>query len=217
MSTTQARSEFDFVKALRAVAANAGQPQLEEFIVECFCEAVRPFGWERGIEALKRHMVESRFFPTLHELVAIVNPSAVAQISDVDDGAVAASRIWEAIGRFGDRKTGPAEDVFQKQREFIGDLGWAVVGSQWSRLCAETKNDDMTTLKAQWRMEIKGVSARLKAGMPLAPGLPSPDDRAALPPAVAGLIAGATAKLADPAKSKPILPTPKDLEKKHGW
>lgn len=198
MSTqhTREHSEQDFLNALTAVA-KLTKYQIDEFTMELFSEAVRPFGWGNAISALKHHMVKSRSFPTLNEILEIVAPHTVAEVTEVDEAAVAANRIWEAIEKFGDRKTGPAGDAYQKQIEYIGELGWEAVKNSWANICAGTRLEDRTHVIREWKAQIKGIALRSKAGLPSAPSLPRPKNQQpdeSLPSAVSGLLDSAAEK-----------------------
>lgn len=175
----------EFIQALAAVSKITGSgDRLDEFVADLFCEAVEPHGWDRGVAALKTLVMKSRRFPTLAEVMEIVAPATVAEIDAKDDAAVAANRIWEAIGKYGERKTGPEGDVYQKQREFIGEAGWAVVGRQWTRICNETKDSDKTFMLREWGAAIKGTIVRARAQLPAAPALPGGVRAEALEPAM---------------------------------
>lgn len=177
--------EVEFVKAI-TIFSGLVKFELTDDIGWFYVESLRQFGLEKARQALMklaRSAKVGRGLPSVDEILEIIAPQEVAEIEAVDDAAVAAGRIWETIGRFGSQKTGPEGDVFKRQREHIGEAGWSVVGRQWQRICDETRTDDMATLKAQWRMEVKGAISRAKAMLPAAPGLPGGLKAEALLPA----------------------------------
>lgn len=182
--------KLEFMKAVSGVAKMCGA-DVDEFMMELYSEAIEPHGFDKGIDALKRLAIKSRRMPTLADLLEIVAPHTVAEIEGGDDAATIVGLIEKALTRYGSQG---GREGFAKQREMIGELGWTVFGSRWQHMCDTTQTEDLPTLKAQWRMEIKGAHARLKAGLPLAPGLPPGAEHVALPTAahkaIAGLAAG---------------------------
>lgn len=166
--------EAEFAAAVFRIA-RMFNANIDEFAIEFFCDAARPYGWDRCLQALKELTLKTNRFPSVGDFLDVVNPNPADKLSEADDSAAIVGRIEEAMTKYG-------RNAHAKVREFIGELGWAVVGGRWTHLCDSTTYDDLPTLKAQWRMEIRGTAARLKAGLTLAPGLPS--DNEALPPVV---------------------------------
>jgi hypothetical protein len=188
-----AKTEEDFAMALDGVS-HMCNAKLNDFMLDLYTDAMRPHGWDRAIDALKMHILKSKQFPAVYDLLEIVAPQMVAQIEESDDAAVTAGRIWDAIGKFGDRKTGPEGDYFKSQREFIGSLGWEVVKNQWNSICSSVQLSDQTFLVREWKSQIKGIAMRARAGLPSAPELPSPGDQNQLAPSVARLIESVSKK-----------------------
>lgn len=171
MQQTHGEAEA-FIRAL-TVYSGLVKFELTDDICRFYLDSLRPYGLTEATGALiklARDAKVGRGLPSINDLLTIVAPSEVVKLDDTDEAALVSGRIWECIERFGSQR---ASEGFPRQREFIGELGWAVVGASWAMICDETQNKDKTTLKAQWRSEVKATMARLKAGMSLAPGLPS--------------------------------------------
>jgi hypothetical protein len=197
-------SKIDFAKAVVGIAKMTAV-EVDDFMVELFCEAIEPHGWTKGIAGLKQIALTSRKFPTIAELLKIVAPHQF-EIDTRDDAAVIAGQIERALVRFGSRNSSKG---FPEAREMIGEAGWSVVGPRWQHICDTATTDDMPTLKAQWRGEVKGALERAKARLPLAVGLPHglvaedvcPDlalDKRTLPPVMAQALAVANGGTAAP-------------------
>ena len=149
--------------------------ELTDDIVIFYLESLKGFDLKAATDAiikLARSAKVGRGLPSVHEILEIISPAEVAELDAGDEAAVVAGRIEQALVRYGSRTV---EGKFKEQEEFIGPLGWSVVGKKWSHMCETTQNRDLPTLKAQWRMEIKGVYNRVKAGLPEAPALPGGD------------------------------------------
>jgi len=160
--------KVEFMKAVNGVGKLTGV-EVDEFVIDLFCEAIEPHGWVNGVNALKKLALSSRRFPTVFDVLEIVAPAQVKELDDKNEASLAAIRVWDAIGKYG---TADANKGYCRAREYIGELGWAVVGGTWSRICNDTKTDDKKTLIAQWRDAIAGTLARAKMGLSAAPGLP---------------------------------------------
>lgn len=96
-----------------------------------------------------------------------------------DEAVEAANRIVQAMGKYG--YTNP-----ERARSFIGELGWRVVEREggWQALCERTTNDDLPTLKAQWRELAAVTQRRIERGHDQAPALPAPSPVAILLPQI---------------------------------
>jgi hypothetical protein len=69
-----------------------------------------------------------------------------------------------------------ARTGFKRQREYMGELAWAVCERQggYQHLCDSTTNDDLPTLKAQWRGLALALCDSSRAGtIDQPPALPS--------------------------------------------
>ena len=184
--------EAAFVKAL-TIFAGLVKFELTDDVGLFYVESLRPFGLEKSRQALMRLARAAkvgRGLPSIDEILELVAPAEVAEIEGADDAAVVAGLIEKALVSFGSSRVGGS---FTRQREMIGELGWAVVGERWQHICDTTKNDDLPTLKAQWRNEVKGASARAKAMLPAAPSLPGGVRAEALMPAQESQVALPTA------------------------
>lgn len=162
-----------FIKALR-IFSGLVKFDLSDDIGAFYVESLSGYDLDaatRAIVKLAQSAKVGRGLPSVHEILEIIAPSEVAVIDAADEAAIVAGRIEQALSRFGSRRVG---GEFKEQEEFIGSLGWSVVGPMWANLCETVHNKDLPTWKAQWRMEIKGVYNRAKAGLPAAPSLPEP-------------------------------------------
>jgi hypothetical protein len=136
-----------------------------------YLSALSDLTTEQLEEAINEIMRDPRVtrFPLPAAIRARVKPG-----DDVDSMAIeAANRIWEALARCGHNNPGSA-------REFIGELGWAVVQRQggWGEAFSmQTETSDVVGLKAQWRELAKALHARAKAGtLDAPPALPGRSD-----------------------------------------
>lgn len=175
--------EVEFAKAL-AIFSGLVKFELTDDICLFYVESLRPYGLgicRQALMKLARSAKVGRGLPSIDDLLELVAPAEVTQIDETDNAAIVAGLIEQAMSRYGSQD---AAKGYPKARELIGELGWAVVGPRWQHLCDTTKNDDLATLKSQWRNEIRGAAVRLKAGLPLAPGLPQGSELSALPPVV---------------------------------
>lgn len=90
-----------------------------------------------------RQNPKNRTWPRAHDLIKILNP----KLESSDQAKLAASRIVEAVTRFGNYNG-------QEAREFIGELGWRGVMSYggWMYICANLGKDfDVGIFTAQMR------------------------------------------------------------------
>jgi hypothetical protein len=163
-----------FVEALAGVAEMTGTT-LSEFIVEVFLRAIEPYGFDKGIGALKTWAYTNRRFPAPADLVEIIQPAAIAEVTDEDEATVAASRCIKAVSKFGHQIT---KEGLIRVKDWIGELGWAILEANggFNRLCEGLKENDVPAVRAQFRREGIAIISRLKAGHDSPPALPPAKD-----------------------------------------
>lgn len=117
-----------------------------------------------AIKQVRRDPKTTRF-----PLPAVIRDKIAPAETDELQAMEAAARIPEAVSRFGWNNPGPA-------RLFIGELGWVVVQRDggWSNVCQVLNEDNLGTLKAQWRNLALGELKRARMGiLHEAPSLPN--------------------------------------------
>lgn len=129
-------------------------------IISMYMRALEPLGWEAVSGALDQHIEErdSRDpFPAIKDIRGKVSPELDPEM----EATLAASRIWEAIGKYGY----PNPD---RARAFLMPLEWAVVKAEggWVRICESTCETPGSILKPQWKKLYQAIKVR---------GLPAPD------------------------------------------
>lgn len=130
------------------------------------------------------------FFP----LPAVIREAV--QGSARDEAIEASNRIVQAMSRFGWNNPEGA-------RNFIGELGWRVVEREggWQSLCQRTTNEELPTLKAQWRELAAVTQRRMVSGIDnAAPQLPGQDKKQLTH--IAGLIGKVVKSMAEPEEGK---------------
>jgi hypothetical protein len=85
----------EFMKAIIGVGRLTGA-EVDEFVIDLFCEAIEPHGWEAGVNALKKLVMTSRRFPTVFDVLEIVAPAQVKELDDKNEASLAAIRVWDA-------------------------------------------------------------------------------------------------------------------------
>jgi len=97
-----------------------------------------------------------KFFP----LPAVIRERAAPQMNPEHEAIEAASRITQAIAKFGWNNQELAE-------KFIGPLGWRIVERDggWSHICESVMADEIPIRRAQWREIGKALQARARLGM----------------------------------------------------
>lgn len=126
-------------------------------------------------------------FPSIAELLSTIGKM---EQTDQDKAREVAERILGAISRYG-QTSGNGESARVKTEaiaKHIGPIGMAVVKMQggWNHVCEQVDNDNVATMKAQWRGLAESIS-RKGADM-----VDTPPDFARLRPDVAKAIEGLT-------------------------
>lgn len=128
-------------------------------------------------EAVAAAMGEVRRDPktTRCPLPAMIRARAMPQTDPEAEALEAVGRMVEAISRIGPYRVSDA-------RNFIGELGWAVVTREggWEQVCSVLTEENIGTLKAQWRQMALAQYRRARAGFSDAPALPEPAGAARL-------------------------------------
>ncbi len=119
------------------------------------------------LENARRDPKNSRF-----PLPAVIRSRIKPVDADTDEirAHTAVARIPEAIAKYGWANA-------KQAREFIGELGWLIVSRDggWVRVCEMLNQDNIGTLKAQWRTQALFEAKRSRAGLTNeAPALPMP-------------------------------------------
>jgi len=112
---------------------------------------------DQVVLAIKQYsrLESSKSFPSIGQIRALVVPAE----SEDSLAREVAELIPKAIRRFG--YTNP-----DKAKEYLGELAWKVVESSggWRVLCELTNEEDLPTLKSQWREYAKVLRNRAKNG-----------------------------------------------------
>lgn len=125
-------------------------------------------GYDRVVAALDEVITRRRSrdsFPSIRDIREIIQPDADPESEALE----AVGRIVHAISRVGPYRT-------KEAREYIGELGWAVVQRDggWEQVCNVLTDENIGTMKAQWRQMAMAQYKRAKAGLSAAPSLPDP-------------------------------------------
>lgn len=155
------------IKALIvATSAYYGQ-KLEDHVVGMYADDLA----DLSVIEIARVLKEIRRDPktTRFPLPATIRDRLTPAITPENEALEAVSRIIAAISKIGPYRVADA-------REFVGELGWAVVQSEgsWENVCQNLTDDNLGMLRAQWKNIALTKMARAKNGMTEAPGLPSP-------------------------------------------
>lgn len=141
-------------------------------VVALYDRLLAPFyGYDDLVAALEKiigNRGDRDAFPSVKTIKEQLDPS----VDDEALAAEAATRLAGSIGRYG--YTNPAE-----ARAYMGEVAWAIVEREggWQGLCERTKENQIPTLKAQWRQLAVALMAKSRAGkLNDAPALPRPDN-----------------------------------------
>jgi hypothetical protein len=124
-------------------------------------------------------------FPSIAELMATIGK---AEQSEQDKAREVAERILGAMSKFG-QTNGSGESARKKAQQiddYIGPIGVEVVkmAGGWNNVCEMTDNDNLATMKAQWRGLAESIARRgVKS-------IDTPPDFAALPAEAKALVEG---------------------------
>lgn len=174
--------EQKFIEALTDVAELCAVP-LTRNIIGLYAAALGPYGFDNAAMALTRLAVDCRpnyGFPTIRQLLEILDPKKFSVLDDENEASMAASLISGAVARLG--YTARPEAILER----IGSLGVEVVrlNGGWAQVCHDLTDFNLSTMKAQWRREALAVIQRRKMGygdsVPRLPGETSNGETQAL-------------------------------------
>lgn len=154
--------EQKFIEALTGVAELCAIP-LTRNIIGLYAAALEPYGFENAAIAITKLAVDCRpnyGFPTIRQLLEIIDPKKFSVLDDENEASLVASLIGGAVARLG--YTAKPDVILEK----IGSLGVEVVrlNGGWSQVCSDLTDYNLSTMKAQWRREALAVIQRRKLG-----------------------------------------------------
>lgn len=160
------QSEIQNLKLLiSATCSYYGHP-ISDDVLKMYVEDLSDLPFDRVTIAIReaRRDPKTIRFPLPAIIRAKIDPPETDELNAIE----AAGRIVQAIARCGWNHP-------EEARAFIGELGWIVVQRDggWLNVCQTLNEDNLGTLKAQWRGMAQVVSRRSKLGIAdQAPGLP---------------------------------------------
>lgn len=162
------------IQAMLLLLAEYFQKQLTQNQLRMYAEDLEEYGHEAVGHAIKKFKADkaNKFYPLPAHLIEIMQPA----VNPDHEAVEVMNRIWTAIAQHGWPNPKPA-------REYIGELGWAVVERYggWKNICQEANDSDGGIMKAQLRETVKSVVGRAKQGLlNTPPALPQPDNAPAL-------------------------------------
>ena len=173
MATKQEFAMFAFrlKKAIPRFAPDMG----DEDLMDAWYGAMGHLSTPELTQIFKTAVIKFSEFPAIKELLEVVGQSAQRP---EDKAREVAERILSAISRFG-QTTGSGESARKKLadvEEYIGPIGAEVVRLQggWNQVCEITDNDNLATMKAQWRGSAENIARRGPTNMTRAPGFDLP-------------------------------------------
>lgn len=151
--------------------ANMCSFELSKEIVGMYERGLAAFGYEKLNQALDQIIQNRRSreaFPAIRDIREAVAPEADPEAEAIE----CVGRIVQAISRIGPYRTAEA-------RGFVGELGWLVVVREggWEKVCQILTDQNIGTLKAQWKQTAIAQFKRARSGLTGAPELPSPDGK----------------------------------------
>jgi hypothetical protein len=148
----------DELKAAIVGLAELFRESLSARQLALYAEALSEFSPEEVKRAIREIALED---PTVtrYPLPSVIRARIRPPKNALAEANEAANRIVGAMEKFGWNNADAA-------REYIGELGWAVVERQgsWASLCENTKANDIPILKAQWREQAKAIYERARLG-----------------------------------------------------
>lgn len=149
--------EIRQLKALLVATSMYYGQEFRDEVINLFVEDLCDLPFESVVQAIKEARRDPR--TTRFPLPAVIRGKIETGPSDEDQAIEAVSRIVAAVSRFGWNNP-------DRAKLFIGGLGWRVVEMEggWTTVCETLNNDNIGTLRAQWRGIAKSSIARAKAG-----------------------------------------------------
>jgi len=127
--------------AMLTVAGVVYGKNISESLVDAWIEFMRDVTPEEGVPAMRQHITESRFFPTVADIRQLV---AKGRVEPVD-----VARAWEEVRRGLVRCGSYHEPAWTSEA-----IGAAVRALGWREICM-TREEDMGTLRAQFERYLK--------------------------------------------------------------
>jgi hypothetical protein len=160
--------EIQQLKALIVATAMYYGHALPDQVLALYLEDLADLPFAAVVDAIK----EARRDPktTRFPLPAVIRAKIAPVESDDDLAIEAVSRVVAAVSRYGWCNS-------ERARDFVGELGWRVVEMEggWKTVCETLTQDNIGTLRAQWRNLARSSITRGKAGtLDVAPRLPEP-------------------------------------------
>jgi hypothetical protein len=143
--------ELKQLKKIIFVTAEFYGKSLIPEVIQMYASDLKDLDFQKVELAYEKYRKDPRhkFSPMPAEIRQIVHPELTPENVAID----IADRVWRAIQRFGYTNPADAED-------FIGPVGWKVVGPDWISLCQHTDFGDRGVFIAQVR---KSIGAKLEA------------------------------------------------------
>lgn len=118
-------------------------------ILDMYMRLLAPLGYEQVCFALDQIMLtrdSNDPFPSFKQIASLIKPELDPETSATD----IAGKIVQALHSCGDDRFGT-----ERAKKLIGPIGWKVVESEggWCGLGHRIKNDQLPTLKAQWKKQ----------------------------------------------------------------
>lgn len=168
------------MRALETLAAITGmQGAALQNVLAFYAESLDDLPEDRVVAAIEQVARKARRWPTVDDIREAAGDGAQ------DPAGVArevADKIVEGIRRYG-YMAGPSR--LPALQEFLGELAWALVQKLggWNMLCETVRDDQLPTLKAQWRESALALIDRVQRGEaldapPAVPTLPAAQRRA---------------------------------------
>ena len=157
----------EFYVKITALASLCPSFTLNPEIIRIYDRNLSPLGYERIIQALDEILIDRSSrdpFPSIKDIRGYIDP----ELNPQHEALETVSRIIESISRIG-----PYQG--QRAKDFIGPLGWAVVTREggWQQVCSVLNDDNLGTIRAQWRQMAAAIFHRAKNGFTSAPTIPN--------------------------------------------
>lgn len=159
-------SEKQQLKALVVATAMYYSQDIPDTVLEMFVEDLEDLPFIAVAQALKDVRRDPKTIRC--PLPALIRNRIQPAETDENQALAAVSRVISAVSRFGWNNAGQA-------REYIGELGWSLVqlDGGWMTVCETLNQDNLGTMRAQWRQLAMSQIQRAKSGtINQAPALP---------------------------------------------
>lgn len=146
--TKAEREFFQLMETLGSITST----NLNEFVVNLYLEALKPYGLEKVNRALMTYMMDLDKYSKIPTIRAIKIKMGAVKISKDLQAKETAAKILSAISKFGYSVS--LNDVkLDDIKKYVGVIGWRVVELQggWNTICESVTNVNKPTYQAQWR------------------------------------------------------------------